>query len=70
MPWWGAAIVLGPLYLGVAFGVGLALALLAASGHWGWFWGLMIAEVYAVAAAFAAYRHGKRQRAKGPDRTD
>lgn len=62
MPWWGAILVFVPLYLGVAFGIGLALVLLATRGHWGWFWSLVGVEAYAVIASIAAYREGKRRR--------
>lgn len=53
-----------PLYLGVLSGLGLALALCAISGHWGWFWMFAVVEAYALVAAVSVYRRGKRQRAK------
>ena len=61
MTWWQGVLALVPLYLGAIGLVGLVLGLLAASGHWMFFWVFLGIEAYCVIAVGTLARQRSRK---------
>jgi hypothetical protein len=61
LTWWQRLLAFVPLYLGALGFLGLLLAILAASGHWVFFWVLLGAEGYVVIALVVLARQRSRK---------